>query len=36
MGNCEKPTVHMFNGESQNASPQDWEQEEDGDSVTTT
>lgn len=36
MGNCEKPTVHMFNGESQNASPQDWEQEEDVDSVTTT
>ena len=36
MGNYEKPTIHMFNGESQNGSPQDWEQDEDDDSVTTT
>lgn len=36
MGNCEKPTADVFNGERQNASPQHWEQEEDADSVTTT
>ena len=36
MGNYEKPSVHMFNGESQKCLPQDWEQDEDVDSVTTT